>query len=149
MRLSNRQRRIDAEPMENTGRFPLRRKRDDLVVLTESLYPRHRRGFLFPDNQILEGPPGLAQALQHEFGILFPLHEIEGTTLCGQSVYFGTDLAHPLPICRWRQIVIPGVVSLILIEGRVEKGKVYPRGEVVPIQGSCATLMKHGAVFFQ
>ena len=119
------QRRIDAQPMKDTRRFPLRSERDDLVVFPKPLHPRHRRGFLLPDEEVLERPSGFPQTAQHEFAVLLALHEIERAAIGSERVNLRAHLMHPLPICRRRHIVIPRVVCLVLIERRIEKRRVY------------------------
>ena len=119
------QRRIDAQPMKDTRRFPLRCKRDDLVVFPEPLHPRHRRGFLLPDEEVLERPSGFPQTAQHEFAVLLALHEIERAAIRSERVNLRAHLTHPLPIRRRWHVIIPRVVCLVLIERRIEKRRVY------------------------
>ena len=121
--------------MKDTRRFPLRSKRDDLVVFAKPLHPRHRRGFLLPDDEVLKRPIGITQAPQNELGILLALHEIERAAIGSERVNFRAHLAHPLPICRRRHVIIPRVVCLVLIERRIEKGCVYFGRDAVSSQG--------------
>ena len=132
------QRRIDAQPMEDTRRFPLRPERDDLVVFPKPLHPRHRRGLLLPDEEVLERPPGFPQTAQHEFAILLTLHEIERAAIRSERVNLRAHIAHPRPIFRHRHVIIPRIVCLVLIERRIEKRRVYFRRNAVSSQGSRA-----------